>query len=261
MAYGHRNTFFDHIQSDASRAKRYDLAMRAHGSREGFDVVHTVQSYPWAKLGKATVVDVSPSRPLSILDVQSNNADFSFKFFFHGNQMGGNQGYVSVALAEQFPSLSFQVQDLPGTRSDETVPGPAQVVPGHLADRVKLTTHDFFHEQTVVADAYLLRHVLHAFPDKVVVRILRQLIPALRRGARIIIHDAVLPPPGSVSPTEERTSRLLDVLMKTVCNGREREVEDWRAVLERADARFVWHGAWKSSGHLWFIEAVWQGSW
>ncbi|KAG5979524.1 hypothetical protein E4U43_006873 [Claviceps pusilla] len=178
--------------------------------------------------------------------------------------MGGNQGYVSVALAEQFPLLSFQVQDLPGTRSDETLPARdaaqySSQVPAHLVDRVKLTTHDFFDEQTAVADAYLLRHVLHAFPDKAVVRILRQLIPALRPGSRIIIHDAVLPPAGSVSPTEERTSRLLDVLMKTVCNGREREVQDWKAVLETADARFAWQGAWKSSGHLWFMEAVWEG--
>ncbi|KAG6013715.1 hypothetical protein E4U41_005009, partial [Claviceps citrina] len=133
--------------------------------------------------------------------------------------MGGNQGYISMAIAEQFPSLSFQVQDLPGLRSDKT---QAQV-PAHLAGRVVLTTHDFFDEQTAVADAYLFRHIFHAFPDRAVVRILRQLVPALRPGARVIIHDVVLPPPGTVPPTEERTSRLLDVLMKTVCNGRERE--------------------------------------
>ncbi|KAG6121889.1 hypothetical protein E4U13_003712 [Claviceps humidiphila] len=226
VSYGHQDNFFDHTQSDTARARRYELSMKAHGSREGFDVVHTVQSYPWAKLGKATVVDV-----------------------------GGSQGHVSMALAEQFPSLSFQVQDLPGLRSDKT----RAHVPAHLSERVLLTTHDFFHEQPIVADAYLLRHVLHAFPDKAVVQILQQLRPALRPGARIIINDAVLPAPGSVSPAEERNSRLLDVLMKTVCNGREREASDWRAVLERADARFVWQGAWKSSGNLWFVEAVWEG--
>ncbi|KAG6013716.1 hypothetical protein E4U41_005010 [Claviceps citrina] len=59
IAYGHEQSFFDHIQSDATRATRYHLAMRAHGSREGFDVIHTVQGYPWGELGKATVVDVS----------------------------------------------------------------------------------------------------------------------------------------------------------------------------------------------------------
>jgi hypothetical protein len=39
--------------------------MKAHGSSAGFDVSHTVQSYPWAKLGTATVVDVrTATRPM-----------------------------------------------------------------------------------------------------------------------------------------------------------------------------------------------------
>ncbi|QPH10860.1 hypothetical protein C2857_002365 [Epichloe festucae Fl1] len=225
ISYSHRDTFFHHTQSDATRAKRYDLAMRAHGSREGFDVVHTVESYPWAKLASATVVD-----------------------------MGGNEGHVSMAIAEEFPSLSFEVQDLPGMRCEKTL----GEVPAHLANRVKLTTHDFFDEQTTVAGAYFFRHIFHAFPDKVVVRILKKLVPALRQGARVIINDVVLPAPGSVSLMEERTFRLLDVLMKTVCNGREREVGDWKTLFEEADARFAWQGAWKSSGNLWFVEAVWD---
>lgn len=131
-------------------------------------------------------------------------------------------------------------------------------VPPHLANRVALTTHDLFEEQPVVAGAYFFRHIFHAFPDKDVVRALRALIPAMRTGARVIINDVVLPAPGAVSATEEKTFRLLDVLMKTVCNGREREINDWKVVFEEADERFVWHGAWKSSGNLWFVEAVWD---
>ncbi|KID77808.1 Grayanic acid biosynthesis cluster O-methyltransferase [Metarhizium brunneum] len=225
ISYGHSNTFFNHVQTDTTRAKRYDLAMRAHGSREGFDVSHTVHSYPWAKLGNATVVD-----------------------------MGGNEGYVSMAIAESFPNLSFEVQDLPGMRTDATVGR----VPPHLVGRVKLTTHDFFLEQPTVAGAYLFRHIFHAFPDRHVVRALRALVPAMRHGSRVILNDVVLPAPGAVSLAEEKTFRLLDVLMKTVCNGREREISDWKVLFEEADARFVWQGAWKSSGNLWFVEAQWQ---
>ncbi|KAK2591762.1 hypothetical protein QQS21_010552 [Conoideocrella luteorostrata] len=225
ISYGHEDTFFNHLQADAMRAKRYDQAMRAHGSSEGFNVSHTVHSYPWAKLGNATVVD-----------------------------MGGNEGYVAMAIAESFPLLSFVVQDLPGMRTEATT----GKVPALLVDRVKLTTHDFFTEQPVVAGAYFLRHIFHAFPDKDVVRILRQLVPAMRHGSRVIINDVVLPTPGTVALMEERVFRMLDVLMKTVCNGREREVGDWRALFEEADMRFVWQGAWKSSGKLWFVEAAWD---
>ncbi|OAA51549.1 O-methyltransferase, family 2 [Metarhizium rileyi] len=225
ISYGHKNSFFKHVQTDTVRAKRYDLAMRAHGSREGFDVSHTVQSYPWAKLGNATVVD-----------------------------MGGNEGYVSLAIAESFPNLSFEVQDLAGMQSESTIGS----VPSHLARRVRFATHDFFHEQPTVAGAYFFRHIFHAFPDRDVVRVLRALVPAMRHGSRVIVNDVVLPAPGAVSLAEEKTFRLLDVLMKTVCNGREREVDDWKVLFEEADARFVWQGAWKSSGNLWFVEAKWQ---
>jgi hypothetical protein len=58
---------------------------------------------------------------------------------------------------------------------------------------------------------------------------------------------------------EERSTRMMDVLMQTVCNAREREVDDWKRLLEQADAGFEWNGAWKSSGRMWFIEARWVG--
>lgn len=59
IAFNHKESFFDHLQADEARARRYDLMLQSHGQREGYDVSHTVSGYPWAKLGKATVVDVS----------------------------------------------------------------------------------------------------------------------------------------------------------------------------------------------------------
>jgi hypothetical protein len=59
IAFNHNKSFFDHLQADEARSKRYDLMLQSHGQREGYDVSHTVSGYPWAKLGKATVVDVS----------------------------------------------------------------------------------------------------------------------------------------------------------------------------------------------------------
>lgn len=71
--------------------------------------------------------------------------------------MGGNTGYVSVAIAEAFPKLKF-VQDTKGMRSAEVM----ATVPQSLRDRVELTIHDFFDEEPVVAEAYLFRYVFHS---------------------------------------------------------------------------------------------------
>ncbi|KAL6699503.1 S-adenosyl-L-methionine-dependent methyltransferase [Trichoderma pleuroticola] len=215
ITFNHSDSFFDHLQADEARAKRYATMLQSHGSREGYDISHTVSGYPWARLGSSTVVD-----------------------------MGGSEGIVSFAVAEQFPQLRFIVQDLAGMRTPEAI----DKIPKSLADR----------PQTENADAYLFRHIFHAFSDKYAIDILRALVPALRPGARVIINDIVLPPPGLLSQLEEKSIRTMDVLMKAVCNSREREVDDWRSLFEQADKRYRWQGAWKSSGKLWFIESIWE---
>jgi hypothetical protein len=58
LAYGTSVNWFDWIQQDKALANRYNLAMQAHGGGEGSAVAHTVNGYPWAELGEATVVDV-----------------------------------------------------------------------------------------------------------------------------------------------------------------------------------------------------------
>jgi hypothetical protein len=123
--------------------------------------------------------------------------------------MGGNQGYVSFAIAEKFPNLKFIVQDTAGMRTPETI----ATVPGHLRDRVSLTTHDFFTPQTVVAELYFFRWIFHGFSERYCVKILQALIPALKKGARVVINDGTLPEPGTVGYMEEKSMRYSNILM------------------------------------------------
>lgn len=117
--------------------------------------------------------------------------------------MGGNQGYVSIAIAEKFPKLKFIVQDTAGMRTPSTI----GKVPEHLADRVLLTTHDFFTPQTVDAEVYFFRWIFHGFSEKYCIKILQALIPALKKGTRIVINDGTLPEPGTAGYVEEKSMR------------------------------------------------------
>lgn len=170
------------------------------------------------------------------------------------HQVGGSQGHVSLALAEAYPLLSFVVQDKAGQRTAEVI----GQVPDHLASRVRLTVHDCFDPQPEVADVYFFRHVLHAFSDKYAVAALKAIVPAMRPGARVIINDYVLPTPGTLSNSDEKSVRIMDMLMRTVCNAREREVDDWKSLFEQAHPCFRWKGATLLSGRLSFVEAVWE---
>jgi hypothetical protein len=170
--------------------------------------------------------------------------------------MGGNQGYVSLAIAEAFPSLSFIVQDQAGMRTPETM----AKVPEALADRVRLTTHDFFTPQTEVADVYFFRMIFHGFADKYCVQILQALTPALKKGARIVVNDGALPEPGTAQYLEERTMRTMDLFMQVTVNAREREADDWTELFKEADARYKFNRFWTPEGsRMSFIEAEWTG--
>lgn len=68
--------------------------------------------------------------------------------------------------------------------------------------------HDFFKEQPVHgAEIYHFRAVLHDWPDESCVMILRNLIPALKKGSIILVSDTVMPRFGDVSMAELRRLR------------------------------------------------------
>lgn len=70
--------------------------------------------------------------------------------------------------------------------------------------------HDFFKPQPVKdADAYFFRLVFHDWPDQECTEILRNLVPALKNGASILICDSVLPEPNTVPNRLEREARYV----------------------------------------------------
>ncbi|KAG4431838.1 hypothetical protein IFR05_012676 [Cadophora sp. M221] len=225
VANNTNDNFFEHFAKNPDKLKRYGTAMAANGTSEGYHVKHVVENYPWDSLGEATVVD-----------------------------LGGSQGYVSVAIAEKFPSLKFVVQELPSMRPPHVI---GTLVPPDLESRVSLTTHDFFTPQPVSADVYYFRWIFHNWSDAYAVKILQNLVPAMKPGARVLLNDGVLPEPGSVGGMEEMSIRTIDLLQYVTVNGRERQIEDWKELFRKADERFKFMKAWKpEKSHMWLIEAV-----
>lgn len=81
-------------------------------------------------------------------------------------------------------------------------------MPPALEHRVRFEEHDMFTEQLVKgADVYYLRHILHDWPDKYAVKIVANLVPALKHGARILVSDSVIPPPGELHGLDEKLVR------------------------------------------------------
>jgi hypothetical protein len=164
-----------YIAIGSTSGPRFAGAMKWLSKGGPFDDSFIVDSYPWADLGSGTVVDVSII-PLAFFE----------RWLTEGMQVGGGTGHMSVSIAAKFPELKFIVQDLEGQ-------GKVLVVPEDLHGRVTFQAHDFFTDQPVSADAYILRFILHDWPDNQASEILRRLIPALKPGKRIILIETIMP--------------------------------------------------------------------
>lgn len=194
--------YFDYFGQRPALRARFASYMKTVGSFPGTNIKHLIHGFDWASLGDATVVDV-----------------------------GGSNGHASIAIVNAFPQLKCIVQDLPETIAN------APPLPESLHSRISFMSHDFFKLQVVEGAAvYLLRMILHDWPDAEAKKILQNHVEVLRKGARLIIMDTVLPTPGSVPTNEESLLRYRDLTMMQMFNSKERELSDWAALLDGIDA-------------------------
>lgn len=129
--------------------------MRVFTTGEGFSLRHLTDGYPWVSIPFGSVIDLGSSH---------KNAAF--------------------ALARKYPNLRLIVQDLPEVVASSKKKDGVDV---------KFMAHNFFEEHPIKGDhVYYYRWALHNWPDKSRVKILKALVPTLKKGARVLIIDLVM---------------------------------------------------------------------
>jgi 6-hydroxytryprostatin B O-methyltransferase len=130
------------------------------------------------------------------------------------------------------------VQDLP-VNADSGRKTVADILPTHITSRLTFQGHDFTQPQPVRgADAYLLRMILHDWPDDKAATILKNIVAAMDQlKSKLLIMDTVLPTPGSVPVSVERIVRVRDLTMMQAFNSKERDLDDWKDLLAAVDPR------------------------
>ena len=98
-----------------------------------------------------------------------------------------------------------------------------------LGDRIEFVEGSFF-DSVPEGDAYVLSGILHDWPDEDAARILRT-IRAAAPAARAAADQRVRDPARATTPDG---AKWLDLLMLVLAGGRERDEEQWRALLEGA---------------------------
>ena len=199
--------------------------MRFFATRPGLEPKYVVEGYAWDKLpDESTVVDI-----------------------------GGSHGLIAIELARRFPRLNYIVQDL------DTREGEAKL-PSDVADRIRFQPYDFLAAEQPLqkADVYFFRAVFHNFPDPKAIIILRNLIPALKPGAKIVINDVLIPVVGEHRERGLENLRAADLVMSALFNASDRDMEAWERLFQAADSRFRFNGGRQPKGSkLGIIEAEW----
>ena len=135
--------------------------------------------------------------------------------------IAGGIGTQLVAILDRFPAVKGILFDQPHLGA-KAIAHP----------RISVTGGDFFTAVPEGADAYLLRWILHDWSDAEAVEILRVVRRAIRREAKLVLVEMVVPPGPTCS-----FAKWADLLMLVSVTGRERTEGEFAALLNDSGFR------------------------
>ncbi|MGW7572446.1 methyltransferase [Streptomyces sp. NPDC054765] len=142
--------------------------------------------------------------------------------------VGGGRGGLLRAALRRHPHLT-------GVLFDQAPPLAHHLLEGdELKGRWRTEEGDFFASVPEGGDVYVLKHVLHDWPDEACLRILRACHRAMETGRRLLVIDSVLPPGNA-----PHFGKTLDVAMMAVFEGQERTAQEFATLLSAGGFRLT----------------------
>ncbi|KAG2048116.1 S-adenosyl-L-methionine-dependent methyltransferase [Suillus hirtellus] len=222
--------FFEWVKDDKDYLDRFAAGVEAIGE---YVTPGILSDYPWQTCSESTIVDCA-----------------------------GGKGSLSIALANKFPALRLVVQER------EEMVGPAEanikarLDPNLVHGTVVAEANDLFSPQPRTGDKYtfMLRHVLHDWPEAQAVNILERLAAAAGPKSKILIIERISghypdthvePQHSPVNTTDStapasliteqtilnssfRMPQALALHLLCILNCHERTLDQWRTIISRA---------------------------
>jgi hypothetical protein len=135
--------------------------------------------------------------------------------------VAGGHGSLLATILERNPQTKGTLYD-----ADYVVEGAKGRSLKAFADRCTFASGDMFASVPTATDCYIMKHIIHDWPDEACLRILKACRAGLNPGGKLLVVDCVVPTGNDFSPI-----KFFDLQMMIFPSGRERTEVEFRNLL------------------------------
>jgi hypothetical protein len=155
---------------------------------------------------------------LSRLDSPAVAQAYSFEGIQSLLDVGGGHGLLLATILERNPHLRGALYEMPSVIEGAQA-GPLAPV----MDRCTLLGGNMFESVPAGYDAYIMKHIIHDWPDEVCTKLLSACRAGVNPGGKLLVADAVIHPGNAFEP-----AKLIDLEMLLFPGGKERTKAQFR---------------------------------
>ncbi len=155
---------------------------------------------------------------LSTIDSPAVAEAYSFESINSLVDVGGGHGLLLATILARNPRLKGILFDAP-----HVVAGAKDGPLKPFLDRCTFVGGDMFSSVPPGADAYVMKHIIHDWPDELCIKVLKNCRQAANANARLLVADHVIPPGNDFHP-----GKFLDLAMLIFPGGKERTEQEFR---------------------------------
>jgi hypothetical protein len=161
---------------------------------------------------------------LSMIDGPAVEGAYDFQGINSIVDVGGGHGRLLLTILEKNPHMKGTLYDLA-----HVVAGAANGPLKPVMNRCTVSAGDMFSSVPAGAEAYIMKHIIHDWPDDLCLKILKACRRSVNPGGKLLVVDSVIQPGNDFS-----SAKFLDLQMLIFPGGHERTEEQFRELFTEA---------------------------
>ncbi len=161
---------------------------------------------------------------LSTIDAPAVADAYSFDGIRSIVDVGGGHGLLLATILAKNPQMKGTLYEMPHVLAGAK-DGPLKP----MMERCTLASGDMFSSVPASADAYIMKHIIHDWPDEECVNILRACRKGVNPGGKLLVVDNVIQPGNDFAP-----GKFMDLQMLIFPGGCERTERQFRELFAAA---------------------------